>query len=654
VSAKKITIDGFLDEFKSRHDQMPDRPFCWVLGSGASMQSGIPTGGAFVEQWLKELHRAEDFDDSPIEEWATAENLGIPDFDFERASHFYPWIYHRRFVDYKEKGYAFLENAMNHAEPSFGYSVLAQIMATTAHKVAITTNFDNLAADALSIYTRTFPLVCGHESLTGYIRANLRRPLVAKIHRDLLLAPLSDPDEIAKLPGEWAGALTKIFDRFTPIVIGYGGNDGSLMGFLKTVAPIEGGIFWCYRGGSEIDSEIDKVVEHHHGRLVPIAGFDEIMLQFQEKLQLPFLLPQLQSAHDQRVANYQKQFEALTATLSKPAESPRAEEVRKPVRKAAEAAVERLTKEKDWWAWQLKAKAEPDATKREAIYREALQDFPNSANLMACFAVFIEKEKESEKRSEAAVLYARAYELDPNDSLHVGNLAWCLHDYHKDSDEAERLYRKALELNGNNSNATWNFALFMKDVRKDYDEAERLFRRAVEIEPNNARRTGSFAFFMHTFRKNFDEAERYYRKSAEIDPTNANNAGNFAQFLAAMGRIDEAGDLLVRAWGLTDETPSQVRAEIAFTRWLLARASNRDGGSALERLKTLLQEGFRRMPGSFDHLLTTFLPRLPENERSLSQRLGDAILDETRVTGLDDEPLWIAAIPVALTVPWTD
>ena len=184
----------------------------------------------------------EDLKSLPIEDWATHENLGIPDFDYSRAESFYPWIYQRRFRDYKEQGYAFLEAVMDNREPSFGYSVLAQVMAETEHKVAITTNFDNLLADALSIYTRVFPLVCGHESLTGYIRPNLRRPLVAKIHRDLLLAPLSNPDEVALLPGEWATALTKILQRFTPIVIGYGGNDGSLMGFLNNLAPIER---WC-------------------------------------------------------------------------------------------------------------------------------------------------------------------------------------------------------------------------------------------------------------------------------------------------------------------------------------------------------------------------------------------------------------------------
>lgn len=481
MPAQKITIEGFLDEFVQRHEQMTDRPFCWVLGSGASFQSGIPTGGALATQWLKEIHKMEDFQQLPIEDWATAKNLGIPGFEFARVANFYPWIYQRRFRDYKEQGYAFLEKVMDHAEPSFGYSVVAQIMANTHHKVAITTNFDNLVADALSIYTRIFPLVCGHESLTGYIRANLRRPLVAKIHRDLLLAPMSNPEEIAQLPIEWTAALEKIFERFTSIVIGYGGNDGSLMGFFKTLDPIEGGIFWCFRDGSTIDPKIHEVVERHRGRLVPIAGFDEVMLQLQERLQLPFLLPQLQSLNEKRVADYQIQFAALAAALRKPAESPVAEEARKPARKAAEAAVERLAKEK-WWAWQLKADAEPDPTKKEAIFR-------------------------------------------------IASRAWQL---------------------------------------------------------------------------------------------------------------------------LVKEESRSATAEVVFTYWLLDRASAREGAAALGRLKTIMQHGFARTSWSFDDLLEALLPRCPEDERALAQKLAEAILDENKVEALESEPLWKAVEPIPLDVPWPD
>ena len=75
--------------------------------------------------WLNELHEEEDFEKRPIEEWATEENLEIKGFDYSRAASFYPLIYNRRFNKFKEEGYAFLEDVMDHAEPSFGYSVLA-------------------------------------------------------------------------------------------------------------------------------------------------------------------------------------------------------------------------------------------------------------------------------------------------------------------------------------------------------------------------------------------------------------------------------------------------------------------------------------------------------------------------------------------------
>jgi hypothetical protein len=318
MDAQKITTAGFLSEFLARHKKMSDRPFCWVLGSGASFQSGIPTGDTLAMQWLKELHELEDFHNLPLEKWATAAKLGISGFDFKRFANFYPFIYQRRFRDFKEQGYAFLEDVMAGAEPSYGYSVLAQIMAKHQHKVAVTTNFDNLIADAIAIYTNAFPLVCGHESLTGFIRPNLKRPVIAKIHRDLLLNPKSEPEEIEKLPAEWEEALKVILENNTPIVVGYGGNDGSLMGYLKNIPPIKGGIFWCYRTGNEPDKKIHEIVKRHSGRLVPVLGFDELMLQLAEKLQLPSAIPELQMTHDKRKGEFQRQLEDLNKKLKQP------------------------------------------------------------------------------------------------------------------------------------------------------------------------------------------------------------------------------------------------------------------------------------------------------------------------------------------------
>jgi Tfp pilus assembly protein PilF len=546
MAAKTITVQGFLSEFVRQDKNMPDRPFCWILGSGASVQSGIPTGGKLAMDWLKELHELEDFDKQPLEKWATEKNLGIKGFQFANAASFYPWIYQRRFHDDPDAGYAFLEDVMAKAEPSYGYSVLAQIMAGTAHKTAITTNFDNLIADALAIYTDAFPLVCGHESLTGYIRAKLRRPLVAKIHRDLLLSPLSEPGEIEKLSGGWDGALKRVLDNSTPIVIGYGGNDGSLMGFLNQPDIVNGGIYWCYRVGDEPTKEICEVVEKHHGRLVPIAGFDELMLQLWEILKLESPIKLATAAHEKRVREFQSQFEALNKKLKETAKDKTTEAVRVPVREAAAAAVERLTKEKGWWAWYLKSNAEPDPVKAEAIYRDGLIEFSESAELTGSFANFMTRVRKD--YDEAERLYRKALKLDPKNATSTGNFAVFMENVRKDYDEAERLYRKALELDPNDATRTGNFASFMKDVRKDYDEAERLYRKALELDPNDATSTGNFAVFMEDVRKDYDEAERLYRKALELDPKNGDITGSFALFMYTVRKdYDEAERLYRKA-----------------------------------------------------------------------------------------------------------
>jgi len=76
-----MTLKGFLDSFLKQHQERPEHPFCFVLGAGASKQSGIPTGSEMAMQWLCEMHLAEDFEGMPLEKWATSDKLEIEGFD---------------------------------------------------------------------------------------------------------------------------------------------------------------------------------------------------------------------------------------------------------------------------------------------------------------------------------------------------------------------------------------------------------------------------------------------------------------------------------------------------------------------------------------------------------------------------------------------
>jgi hypothetical protein len=307
----------FLNRFTKLHHKKPARPFCWVLGTGASISSGVPMGRELTERWLSEMYDAKfrtKKTKPSIQEWADKEFKNkIPGFEYERATNLYPFIYQQRYAANPEQGISFIEGILEKAKPNLGYKALAQMLTFTAHKVAITTNFDNLISAAVTLFTNKEPLVTGHELLTKPVIRSLRRPIVAKIHRDLFLAPQQTPNEIAHLSVEWKKPLTEIFKHYTPIIVGFGdkgGSGGSLMRFLEGVPPIEGGIYWCYREKKDVPpvKEIQSIVKRHKGHLVPIVGFDELMFQLWDALKLTTGLNEFQEKCDALLNGYQGAF----------------------------------------------------------------------------------------------------------------------------------------------------------------------------------------------------------------------------------------------------------------------------------------------------------------------------------------------------------
>jgi Tfp pilus assembly protein PilF len=277
---------------------------------------------------------------------------------------------------------------------------------------------------------------------------------------------------------------------------------------------------------------------------VPILGFDELMLQLGTKLQIPDPRPTLQQTHDQRVTAWQKQFVELNKKENEPAASAAAEAELQPVREAAATIVERLTKEKTWWTWGLKAKAASDNRTREEIYREGLADFPKSAELITEMAVFLESLGGHD--DEVVELYSEAYRLRPDSSTQVGNYGWCLHHYKKQNDQAEEFYRRALELDIKNTNAIRNFALFQQQIRGNLDEAERLFIKALELEPGNLTYARNLALFVSEARNNYDAAEQIYRKLLEKHPLDAEINNSLGWFLATKRKNYDEAERLIR------------------------------------------------------------------------------------------------------------
>ena len=561
---KEISLKTFLAHFCE--DIREDKKFCFILGSGASRPSGIKTGGELVDIWMKELE--DHYEEGELQEWFEKEKIDRND----PAAH-YSKIFEKRFDLDKESGYAFLEKLMEGKEPSCGYSILAQILSETSHNIVITPNFDSLTEDALFIYTQKKPLVVGHESLANFIKPFTTRPLVIKIHHDLLLSPKNTSQAIEKMADGYARQLAEIFKYYTPIVIGYGGNDGSLMGFLQKLDRLDGRIFWCYRENDGSPGQrIRNVVEKLNGRAVRVKGFDELMIRIGNRLEFDRLDKKVLNIAEQRAKIYREQVEKITKALD--------------VDRAASTALSEIVSrgERDWWYYEVQASKETDADKQAAIYKEGLKDLPDSKELLGNYAVFLKNIRREYDKAEK--YYRQALEADPKDANTLGNYALFLKSIRREYDEAEKYYRQALEADPKHANNLGNYALFLQQIRREYDEAEKYYRQALEADPKDANTLGNYALFLENIRREYDEAEKYYRQALEADPKHANTLGNYVKLKIVQEDYSAAKDLLHKSFefNTAENYEATLELELQFYSYAIFPGEYPDSRKKIEQL----------------------------------------------------------------------
>jgi len=690
-SIRRIHLLGFVDEVRHIHKNMPDRRFCFVLGAGASKPSAIPTASELGVDWLTKLHTEGGGTARDFAKWLSEGTHGIKELppktsitDIAAIAAAYPAIYQAKWGHDRAQGHAEIEHHIEAAKPSYGYYALAEILASddlanpSRHNVVITPNFDNLPAETLGALGKKIPIVIGHSAITDFARPTLRRPLIIKFHHDFLLSPKSDPKDVGNMEEGYTNALNEIFRLYTPIVIGYGGNDGSLMELLENLPErsIPGGILWCWRTGDPPGTRIEAVVSKQGGTLVEISGFDELMALLEAPFGHVFNPNKLSERATERAKELTRAKELLTkkaessispaaassgssergpspaATATASAESSALLDALSAVAGPSGSPKPKKGTSSSWWHWQNRINTTPDLEKKERLFKEGLQATKNALQLLVNYAIFLHTQRKDDARAEE--YYLKALAADPNHANNLGNYAIFLETQRKDDARAEEYYLKALAADPNRANTLGNYANFLETQRKDDARAEEYYLKALAADPNRANTLGNYASFLQTQRKDDARAEEYYLKALAADPNHANTLGNYAQFLIGCGRFDEAAPFAKRAWAqLTDWSDMGV-GEVVFSRWLLAAVSGNDERAALGRLKSLLQADYARSPWSFDRMLAACVPILSRDESALARKLAAAILDESKLAELDAEPTWNFIQPIPLNTPWPD
>ena len=562
AAIRRIHLLGFVEEVRHIHANMPDRRFCFVLGAGASKTSLIPTAGELGVEWLKKIHLERGEAVGDFAKWLSEGTHGIKELppktsitDIAAIAAAYPAIYHAKWGHDRAQGHAEIERHIEAARPSYGYYALAEILASddlanpSRHNVVITPNFDNLPAETLGALGKKIPIVIGHSAITDFARPTLKRPLIIKFHHDFLLAPKSDPKDVGSMEHGYSQALAEIFRLYTPIVIGYGGNDGSLMGLLEKLPEksIPGGILWCCRKGDAVSPRIEDVVARQAGTLIEIPGFDELMTLLEEPFGHVFNPEKLRERADKRAQELTEAKERLTkgsgervsspdVTATASAESSAVLDALSAVAPTSNATESAEKATSPWWHWQNRINATEDLDEIEKLFTQGLAATQNAVPLLGNYANFLKIQRKDDARAEE--YYLKALAANPNHAIILGNYANFLQTQRKDDARAEEYYMKALAADPNNAINLGSYANFLKTQRKDDTRAEEYYLKALAADPNNAITLGNYANFVHTQRKDDGRAEEYYLKALAADPNNAITLGNYASFLKTQRKDD--------------------------------------------------------------------------------------------------------------------
>lgn len=579
ISQKRLV--RIFKDIKAQNSE--DNRFCFLLGAGASKSSGIKTGWELSERWYEEI--VEDLTNDELKTWEKA-----IDFDKKKIGEFYSHIYKKRYESCHQIGYDEFKRMMESAEPGLGYVILARLLSEEKHNFVITTNFDYLIEDAIRMYTSTKPFTAGHEIMAQFISSQTERPTIIKVHRDLLLNPFNDQKETEKLKEEWGRALLPIVKNFGLLVIGYGGNDGSLMDYLMEVGAADRKpIYWCVRNENEINEKIVNLLTVKDF-IVKIEGFDELMYSFDFAMNYKTFKALEDVDNHQLVIGAKKRVEHL-------------EEKRKELfEKLQEEKPEDISEETkeiftDAEQYILKAAYEDDFNKKEVIYKEAIEKFPSNAKLLGSYAVYIHNNKKN--YDIALQYYEKAIALDNKNAVNLNNYAVFLQNIKNDYDKAEKYYKQAVHLEPDSSLKLGNYASFLKNERKDYDKAEEYYKKALYFDDLNARLTGDFALLYTDAKKDYEKANEFFNKAINLDNTNANNLSNYAHFLIISKQdFKQASEYIKKSFKYTVE--DTILVELWF--YLYAHYPERRE-EAEKELEKLIKKGAKSIGWNFeDHI----------------------------------------------------
>jgi tetratricopeptide (TPR) repeat protein len=453
-------------ELASKIKGDPNQPlFAFFLGAGASRQSGVITAGEMIRYFkdqICERSPAKLLTDQEKESWLAAQNW------YKKKGHEYSKLF-EKFEPKVTRRQQYIEKIVEGQEPSFGYVVLANLMASNYVNAIVTTNFDDLVYSACTSYTGIRPIVYAYGVLASEMRIRAQRAKILKMHGDYLYSTLKNTKEdLETQDPNMAKQVGLVLDESDLVVVGYSGEDKSVMDILSRFRK-ERELYWCVMRGESPNRNVKRLLTQKEGSIVEIDGFDEMMNEIRQTVQLDVgrMFGSIQDRIDSMIEKLKNFDPRYSANIL----------------------------------------AETVVALREQSKRE--QERINKIEQLNRFAQALQAQ-EAEDPNEAERLYREAIELDPGDILAHNNLGTVL-DKLSRAAEAEGAYRKVIELDPTNSDAYYNLGLLLEKDPARSAEAVEAYRRVIDLDPKDPDASQNFLALALTL------ASTYKRQGNEME-----------------------------------------------------------------------------------------------------------------------------------------
>jgi Flp pilus assembly protein TadD len=526
------------------------------LGAGASVSSGVPAAGAMIREWRQMAHRYARSDE-PLESWCARQEW------YERE-HEYSALFAQLYPNAQTRQ-VYIERKVADGTPGWGYLYLANLMAHGWFKVALTTNFDNLLAEALSRYTGDVPVVCAADSEVMSVSLASRRPKIIKLHGDYLFPHQKHTvEELEQLGAHMKVKFGQITQDHGLLVLGYGGRDRSIMGplreALQNVSAFGPGIYWGLWRTEAPSSMVTELAEAHPDRfhLFTYEDFDRFAAMLHKACQMPLPAP-VRDPH----GTLKAMLKGLVA--DGPADGAAAEAIAQD-REALQREVDRSD-----LLQALVALARRDAAAALRITTAFVQRHPDDAQgHLAMGSALMQRYEDggAPEDSAAALEHLRAaVRLDPQNVAAQYNLT--MHRMRSEADlEAIEAARRLLEQTPRDKYARTSLAQLLLKHGQVADAAEQI-RICLRNDPADASMHGMWSTLMMR-NGNTDEALKAVDQAIRLKPGNAAFHSHRGQILAAMMRLQDAVAALEEAVRLD---PQDHFTRLALARCLMAQGA---------------------------------------------------------------------------------